>query len=253
MSAVKSYALARACVSPAEWEKFINDPNRWQLTVDGKQLPKGTDFALTSKFGEVRSAVVVGPDGKPSFDRPLYREAPFVQTVTWGLGADGRYYFGMVEQVRPHADMPGAEAYNVDGHKPVPFLHVIMGFSEKAATGKFETPEQAATREASEEGGASESAVVGVEVYPVGHNPSPSFTPTWGAVVAVQVNLRKLEKPIPDPEEPINGVYFIEVGRLLAMVRSGKSDTGAYTGVSTSLSALFIHLAHHPEQWPRAI
>lgn len=250
MSATVSYDGARQGQDLGLWQKFISDPNRWVLTVGGNEFPPGTDFSFASKFGEVRSAVVLKDDGTPAFDRPEYTEAPFMQTIVWGKGEDGKYYFGMVDQARPHADAPGEEMRGIDGHEPVRFLHCIMGFNEKTATGKFETPEQAAAREAHEEGGAG-SAVIATENYAPGHNPSPSFTPTWGGVAGVEVDLGKLQKPIPDPEEPINGVYFIEGGKLLSMLKSGQSEQGAYTGVSTSLSALMLHFAHHPEQFPR--
>ncbi len=248
MSATLSYAKALEGQTAEVVKAFLENPNRWKAVIDGKEFPVGTDFMITSRFGSVRSAVTMNADGTPAFDRPEYVEAPFVQVVTWGRGRDGKYYYGVVDQDRPPADQPGNPG--VHGHKPVRCRHVIMGFNEKAATGKFETPEDAAAREAHEEGGATKSAVRAVVTYPFGHNPSPSFTPTWGDVVAVEVDLEKLEKPIPDPSEPINGVYFIEGSKLLEMIRHGQAD-GAYTGVCTSLSALMIHWAHHPEQFPR--
>jgi hypothetical protein len=235
MSTTNSYAEAKSGQSDGKWKDFVENPNRWILKVGGKKFPPGTDFSFKSRFGEVRSAVVMNDDGTPAFDRPEYVEAPFMQVVTWGKGSDGHYYYGMVDQERPHADQPGE--HEIDGHKPVRFFHVIMGFNEKAATGKFESTEQAAKRE-------------GVEVYKPGHNPSPSFTPTWGGVAAIEVDLEKLEKPVPDPQEPINGVYFIEGSKLLDIIKKGQSATGAYTGVCTSLSALLLHWAHHPEQFP---
>jgi hypothetical protein len=223
----------------------------WKLTVEGVEYPVGTDFSISSVRGSVQSAVVLKNDGTPLFDRPVYTETPFAQVVIWGKGADGKFYFGMVEQERPHADMPGAENYGVNGHKPVRFLHVVMGFNEKSATGKFETPEETAKREAHEESGTSKSAVLNVETHPFGHNPSPSFTSTWGNVISMEIDLKKVGKPITDENESINGVYFIEAHRLLEMIAGGQSNTGAYTGVSTSLSALMIHFARHPEQFPR--
>jgi hypothetical protein len=252
MSATVSYSDAKKLVPAGKWDdwlKFINDPNRWRLSVGDVEFPAGTDWSFKSRFGEVKSAVVLKDDGTSAFDRPEYTEAPFMQTIVWGKGDDGLYYYGFVDQSRPHADEPGEERQGKDDHPAVRFFHCVMGFNEKAATGKFETPEQAAAREAHEEAGAG-SAVIEVENYAPGHNPSPSFTPTWGGVVGVEVDLKKLQKPIPDPEEPINGLYFVEGGKLLAMIKKGRSDQNAYTGVSTSLSALLIHWAHHPEQFP---
>ena len=212
MSAVISYAQAQEQVAPGAWGRFI-----------------------------------VGNDGSPKFDRPTYVEVPFAQAVVWGEGSDGRIYFAMVEQERPHADVPGK--YSENGHPAVLFSHVPMGFSAKNIAGRFETGVQTALREADEEAGTA-CAVVGVEDYGL-HNPSPSFTATWGGVAGIQVNLAKLGGPVPDPDEPIAGVYFVEASALLAMIVKGKSERGAHTGVATSLSALMIHFAHHPEHFPR--
>ncbi len=252
MSATWSYELALSrCTTEQEWDGFINNDRRWRLIVEEEEQPLGTDFRITSRFGEVRSAVMMTPDRRPILDRPVYKETPFTQVVLWAKGTDNKIYFGMVEQERPHADEPGAENYGVNGHLPVQFLHVVMGFNEKSATGKFETDKQAAARESGEEAGVHESAIIGVEIHPFGHNPSPSFTSTWGSVVSIQVDLGRIGQPIPNPQEPINGVFFIEAHKLLEMIAVGQSDTGAYTGVSTSLSALMIHFASHPEHFPR--
>lgn len=250
MSAVVNYEKAMLDQPLGVREKFLGDPNRWRLVVDGVEYPPGTDFSFTSPpFGAVQSVVVLKPDGTPAFDRPIYTEAPHVHVVVWGEGADGRFYYGMVEQDRPHADQPGADNYGKDGHGPVRFLHLIMGFTEKAATGRFETPEAASLREAAQEGGTG-SAVIAIEKYEPGHIASPSFTSTWGGVTAIQVDLEKLQTPIPDPNEPINGVFFIEGHDLLRIIKNGQNETGAFTGVCTSNSALLLHWANHPEQFP---
>lgn len=248
MSATVSYAKARELLSADEWTSFIQNPNRWRIEVDGQQLPPGTDFAIRSKFGAVMSAVVLQPNGA-SFDRPLYVEAPFGQHVLWYKADNGRIYFGLVEQPRPHADDP--EHPGADGHVPIRCLNVVMGFDEKTATGKFETPEEAARRETGQEAGTA-SAIIGSTEFLGVHNPSPSFTKQWGNVTSTQVDLKRLEKPIPDPDEPINGVYFIEAGELLKMIAGGTSEAGAYLNTCTSLSALLVHFAHHPDHWPRS-
>ncbi len=76
-------------------------------------------------------------------------------------------------------------------------------------------------------------------------NPRPRLT-TWGAVVELEVNLKLLGKPSPDPEEAIAGVYFIKLSELMKMIRNGQGH-GGYTGLSTSLSALMLFIAHHPD------
>ena len=225
--------------------------NTKNIEVIATKYSVGSVLCFISPKGEVRLPVVAGAEGKPVFGRPGFREKPFVQVVLWAKGADRKVYFGMVEQERPQADMPGAENYAIDGHPPVRFLHIVMGSCERLPSGWFESPEQASMREACEEAGVSKSAVISVNVHPFGHNPSPSFTSTWGSVVSIQVDLEKLGQPIPSPDESINGVFFIEAGSLLKMIASGQSETGAYTGVSTSLSALMIHFAWHPEHFPR--
>lgn len=244
MSATVPYAEARRRLSAEDWKNFVENPNRWGLKVGDQEFPPGTDFVFASRFGEVRSAVVIQPGGA-SFDRPEYTEAPFMQTIVWGQ-KDGMVYIGMVEQARPHADEP--DKHGEDGHDPVLFMHCPMGFNEKAATGKFETPEEAAKREAGEEMGVRK--ILGTEKVLCGHNPTPSFTPTWGGVAFVQVDLDAIIPPEQSLEEPIAGTYFIEAGELLEMIASGKSPRGAYTGVSTSLSALMLFFAVHPEYFP---
>lgn len=245
MSAIIGYAQAQAKASAADWEAFIADPNRWRLTVNGEDFPPGTDFTFSSKFGSVSSAVVM-QSGKPAFDRPEYTEAAFVQAIVWGRKGD-HVYIGMVEQYRPHADQPGSPG--VDGHEPVLFMHCPMGFAEKAITGKFESAAEAAQRESGEEIGVRK--VLNVYTVPFGHNPSPSFTPTWGGVVLVEVDLDAIRQPEQPLNEPIAGTYFVEVGELLQTLAHGKSPRGAYSGVSTSLSALMLFFATYPQYWPK--
>lgn len=211
----------------------------WRLIVNGAEMPHDAHWRVESRFGSVELVVV---DGKTPFDRPEYREAPFAQAVVWGRDRQGKVRVALVDQRRPHADAPGQYLQPCE---PVLFRHVPMGFANKLVEG-FETGAEAAKREAGEEVGVSK--ILSIVEVPFGHNPSPSFTPTWGGVAFIEVDLSQIIAPEENPNEPIEGRYWMLVADLLSAIKSGKSDdTGAYLGVATSLSALMLFFAHFPQ------
>ena len=258
MSAIVTYGEAKKLASPEDWQKFLDAKNpkgmpyRWQLEVNGQPLPLGTDWAVTSPFGTVCSAVALKSDGKTiDFDRPLYVESDFIQAIGFAIDDDGDCRIAMVEQLRPHADDP--DEGDADGHPPVLFRHCVMGFNDSKVKGMFESAAQAAARELGEEVGAFQP--IGQEMAPFGHNPSPSFTAKWGDVGFFQydwADILKLKKPEQSPDEEIMGRYWPKLQDLLGQIASGKSETGAYVNVSTSNSALLMFLAAHPEIAARA-
>lgn len=211
----------------------------WRLYVNGVETPPDTDWKVESPLGAV---VPVVAQGRKAFDRPEYREAPFAQAVVWGRDRDNVVRIAMIDQRRPHADAPDAHGLP---NPPQLFRHVPMGFAQKLVQG-FETNEEAAKREAGEEVGAM--LVLSVVSAPFGHNPSPSFTPTWGGVSFIEVDLGRILPADHDSNEEIEGRYWMTVGELLSAIKAGQStDTQAYLGVSTSLSALMLFFAHFPE------
>ncbi len=211
----------------------------WRLHVNGEEMPPDTDWKVTSPHGAVVPVVV---EGKKPFDRPAYYEAPFAQAVVWGRDRENVVRIAMIDQRRPHADAPDAHGLP---NPPQLFRHVPMGFAQKLVQG-FETNEEAAKREAGEEVGAM--LVLNVISAPFGHNPSPSFTPTWGGVSFIEVDLGRILPADHDSNEEIEGRYWMTVGELLGAIKAGQSaDTKAYLGVSTSLSALMLFFAHFPE------
>lgn len=213
----------------------------WVLYVNDKAMPFDTDWRVISPYGEI---VPVIAEGRKPFDRPAYREAPFAQAVVWGRDCDNVVRIAMIDQRRPHADAPNAHG---EPNVVQLFRHVPMGFAMKLAQG-FETDEETAKREAGEEVGAM--LVLSIVNAAFGHNPSPSFTPTWGGVSFIEVDLGKILPPDHNSTEGIEGRYWMTVPELLSAIKVGMSeDTHAYLGVSTSLSALMLFFAHFPEHF----
>jgi hypothetical protein len=194
----------------------------------------------------VEQAVVMKADGTPSFDRPLYREAPFAQVVLWGRGQDGRVRLGFIVQERPHADAPWEENYEKE-NDPVLFMTCVMGFKD-SDRGKLEADIIAARREMREEMG---NAIIHSEwQHAYGHNPSPSFTATWGAVTALGVELGSLIEAEHDPKEPLAGRFWLTVREWKDAVARGymrlADGRTAYTGYDVSIGAVQIFLSAHP-------
>lgn len=228
-----------------EFKRYLEDhPDfrpGWTLYVNGEAMPHNTDWRVVSSHGEV---VPVIAEGRKAFDRPAYREAPFAQAVVWGRDSDNVVRIAMIDQLRPHADAPMAHG---EPNIVQLFRHVPMGFAKKLVQG-FESDEETAKREAGEEVGAM--LVLNVINVPFGHNPSPSFTPTWGGVSFIEVDLGKILPPDHNSTEEIEGRFWMTVEELLAAIKIGMSeDTHAYLGVSTSLSALMLFFAHFPEHF----
>ncbi len=213
----------------------------WQLRVNG-ELVTG-QWTLESRFGSVRQALVCNIDGTPNFDRPAYREAENVNCVVWGRGEHGEIRLAVIRQPRPHADDPCNRG--VDGHDPVVFGQVVMGFLEKVigkdGIARLESVSGGAIREASEEAGAS--AVLGIE-YPNDpfHNPSPSFVATWSDLVYIQVDLKKIENLKHDRNEPIYSAEYVTVAELVSRIKNGHDAMGAYYRYGNSNSAWLIFL-----------
>ncbi len=213
----------------------------WVLLTDGVPHSKHTEWEARSPFGSVMTAVVLDKDGKPVFDRPIYREAPNVNIVAFGREKDGTVRVAVIRQPRPHADDP--EQPGVDGHAPVVFGQVPMGFLEKLIG---ETPEDAARRETGEETGATTVKAVSQPNYPH-HNPNPTFVATWSDLYFVEVDLERIEALRSTRNEPIYSAEYITVPELLRRVREGKDEQGGVYRMCTSNSIWLIFFATYPE------
>lgn len=211
----------------------------WKMNLNG-QLVEG-DWDVTSRFGSVETAVVLDPSGKPVFDRPLYRESPNVNVVAWGRTAAGELRLAVISQPRPHADDP--EQPGVNGHKPVVFGQIVMGFVKTIIGESFE---DAAGREAAQEAGASIVKSVERPDYPW-HNPNPTFVATWSDLLFLEIDLERVEALRPSRNEPIYKAEFISVPELLRRIRVGKDADGAVYRMCTANSAWMIFFACHPE------
>ena len=221
----------------------------WSVDINGVTFPTGTVARIWHPtFGSVEHDVVMKPDGTPAFDRPRYHEAPFGQTVLWGKGADGKTRLGFIAQERPHADAPGNKNYGKE-NQPVLFLTCVMGFKD-SVRGKVESDLAAARREVSEEV-AKKALILSEWEHLNGHNPSPSFTSTWGAATALQVDLASLVDADDDPAEPIAGRFWLTVSEWKMAVAFGylKLADGrkAYTCYDVSVATVQMFLCAHPE------
>ncbi len=216
----------------------------WALLVNGQ--PIAGDWEVVSPFGSVGTAVVIGPNGQPQFDRPYYREAPYGQTPVWGRGADGMVRLGLIVQARPHSDAPGPENFNRP-NSPVLFMTCPMGFLN-IVRGKLETALQGARREATEEIGSA--LVLSEWKHLYGINAAPSFNTTWGEICALEVDLKSVIPAAYDSSEPIAGHYWLTVAEFMAVVAVGTfllpSGEVAYAAFGTANAAIFAFLCAHP-------
>ncbi len=210
----------------------------WSLSINGH--PMTGEWNISSRFGEVRQVVVIGADGKPIFDRPMYREAPHVVSVVYGYDQDKNCRVGIIRQSRPHADDPRRPG---DDHPPVVFGATPMGFRDKLINSlNFETPQMAGTREVEEEAGATTVIKVSTPEYPW-ENPAPSFCGTWADMVFIEVDLRRIEALKADPTEPIHSAEYITLDELIERIACGVDSQGAMYRDSRSNSAWMSFIA----------
>ncbi len=209
---------------------------RWKLTVE-----KSGDWKAESQFGSVESAVVVDDNGKPVFDRPLYREAPNVNCiVVWGWDENDEARFAVIRQPRPHADDPENPGNN---HPPVVFGQIPMGFLKKI-TG--ESIENGAVREVGEETGVSVILNIERPKYPW-HNPNPTFVASWSDLVFLEVDLKKINELKSTRNEPIYSAEFITLSELMKRTANGKDEEGTVYRMCTANSIWWIFFCSHPE------
>lgn len=224
----------------------------WQLVVNGEEMPPETEWEVRSRHGGIKTAVVMHPDGTPNFDRPIVYEAPATNVVAWGWRRrwlrKPEACVAVIRQPRPHADDP--ENQWTDGHTPIVFGQLPMGFREKLLGGKFETAADGAVREVGEETGATAVIRVVTPKCPW-HNPNPTFVGSWTDILFVEVDLDKVEKLKADRNEPIYSAEYVPVRELLRRIREGKDDEGAVYRMCTANSLWFIFFATFPELWPR--
>jgi 8-oxo-dGTP pyrophosphatase MutT (NUDIX family) len=245
MSALLRYADV---LGHAGFSAFKEGKARWMLKTADGTVSICEDWECVSPFGSVRSAVVVNADGSPSFDRPVYYEAPNVNIVAWGRDKSGVTKIAIIRQPRPHADDPRQPG--VDGHAPVVFGQIPMGFKErvfgKDMTERYEASVDAARRETTEETGASVILSILVPDVPW-HNPNPTFVATWSDLLFVEVDLAMVEELKKDRNEPIFSAEFIPVRTLLLRISNGVDGEGALYRSATSNSAWMIFFATYPE------
>ena len=243
---------AKNLVLPSEAKKanpdfFEGRPQNWVLRIkkpDGTiEEHTGVDWEAVSPFGAVRSAVVTDSEGQPIFDRPRYEEAPNVNIVAWGRDKNTRQIkVALISQPRPHADDP----INPQNDEQLVFAQIPMGFKEKLL-GKdqldaYESSKEAASRETSEETGASVIKDITQPEFPY-HNPNPTFVGTWSDLVFVEVDLEKIEELKPDRNELIFKADYVPLKEVWKEIRAGKTDRGI-TRMCTSNSALLIYLSY---------
>lgn len=204
---------------------------------------QGIDWEAVSRFGRVVSAVVADDEGRPQFDRPRYEEAPNVNIVAWGRDKITRKIkVALISQPRPHSDDPE----NPDNTKTLTFAQIPMGFKEnllgKDQLAAYESAQEAAARETTEETGASVIRDIFQPEYPF-HNPNPTFVGTWSDLAFVEVDLEKIEELKQDRKEPIFKAEYVPLQQLIKEVKAGKTDRGI-ARMCTSNSALLIFLTY---------
>lgn len=244
MSATKKFAEVSRRES---FVAFVKGRGRWTLVAPDGSETRGRDWECVSEFGLVSSAVVVDANGDPLFDRPVYREAPNVNIVAWGRDASGTVKVGVIRQPRPHADDPEKPG---DGHPPMVFGQIPMGFLEKIIgkdmIARYESVERGAAREVAEETGAGVVRSIERPATPW-HNPNPAFVATWSDLLFVEVDLEKVEALKADRSEPIFSAEYVPIPELLRRIRDGKDEQGAVYRMCTANSAWMVFFACHPE------
>lgn len=229
-------------------KRFMADARRWTLELQDGTKIKGQDFRIHSPLGSVESAVVVDSSGKPVYDRPAYREAPNVNIIAYGYNKDGKVRMAIICQPRPHADDPEQPG---NGHPPVVFGQIPMGFLERKVLGEDSTPQQergedGAKRELEEETGTKVVKRLWRPAYP--HMfPNPTFCATWSEVFFAEVDLERIEQLKEDRSEPIFSAEYISVPELLRRIRDGKDAKGAVYRMGISLADLMLFFATCPE------
>ncbi len=202
---------------------------------------------LKSPYHEISPGVILDKKGAPMYDRPVIRERPSVMVVVWGVDKDGELRLGMIHQQRPPADDPTREG---NGHEPVVFGQVVMGYFEIGDTLK-----EAALRERLEEAGKVK--VLEVTELPFPHiNLEPNTWATWHSVAFVRVDLSTVDEQYSEATEFIKSVTYLTASELFDHVVRGRDDTGAYyRGTGTTLGPLMIFFAWlwqtHPDLFPR--
>jgi len=211
------------------------------LGPDGQ--PRAGDWTAQSRFGSAGHAVVMHADGTPNFDRPYYEEAPAVNVIAFGIRWTRRRFrwkrnvlIAILQQPRPHADDPRKQG--TDGHASVVFGQIPMGFADKVLGDKFESPEEAATREVAEETGATAVRRIIRPPCPW-HCPNPTFVKSWTDILFVEVDLAKIGEMKTRRDEPIYSAEYVSQEELERRILKGEHE-GAYYRASTSLSALKI-------------
>ena len=232
-----------AVLKPEDHRAWASENDGWTLSVEGELTPKGTPWAVTSRFGSVTQVIVPGADGNPAFTRPEYREAPNVNMIAWGkrmVSDVETICIAIIHQARPHADDPRG------GDQQVVFGQVPMGFLDKMI-GVIETVEEGAVRELVEEVGTRTTAVR--RVYRPSHsyhNPNPTFVATWSDLAFVEVDLDVIDDPTFVGDEIIYKAEYVPVPELLRRIAVGEHEGALYRGC-TSLSLLMIFFAAHPD------
>ncbi len=251
-SEIRNPGQAKNLVLPSEAKEanpdfFEGRPQNWILRIkraDGTiEELAGVDWEAISPFGAVRSAVVTDETGKPVFDRPRYEEAPNVNIVAWGRDKNTRQVrVALISQPRPHADDPT----NQQNTEQLVFAQIPMGFKERIL-GKdqleaFESSREAASRETSEETGATAIKDIFQPEFPY-HNPNPTFVGTWSELVFIEVDLEKIEQLKPNRNEPIFKAEYVPLKQVWKEIRAGRTDRGI-TRMCTSNSALLVYLSY---------
>lgn len=223
----------------------------WLLTVverGGKKtiFPAGTDSEIGCRFGSCGVGVVPNAEGEPDHEKMWVKEAPNTNCIAWGIDDDGKIRIALICQARPHSDDPLNR--ETDGHKPMQFVSVPMGFNNIAGD-IFEKSEDGAIREVAEETGSTAVIEVARPKHPY-HNPNPTLFTSWSDLFFIKVDLKIIEEHRKDKKELIYSSEYVTLSELFDIIYDG-SYNDAYSRMCTTNSLLLIFFAwlrkEHPE------
>lgn len=199
--------------------------------------------STSDRYGWFKSAVAVGKDGQPIYERPEAGEAKNVNIVAYGRDPKtDELKIAIISQARPHAD----NVFEPDSKENMVFAQIPMGFLDKVIgkdqLKRFESVEEGAAREVTEETGSTVVKSIVLPNYPQ-HYPNPTFISTTSNVVFVEVDLEQVDKMKMDRNEPIFRAEYVPLEEVLEDIRLGKTERG-YARMATSNSALLIFLSY---------
>lgn len=201
------------------------------------------DFVAESKYSRVRSVVITDENGKPDHDRLVYKWAPCVIVVTWGIDDEtGNVLVGVLSQKQSVPDEPGFSAQT----NGIDFEQLVMGFLNKNEDGTFEDPIAGGVREFSEESGTplneeNFSRIIRSIYRPAipRINYAAAAMEGWTDIVFVEVDPHLVGQAEINTDDEIRQFEMITTDQLELDIREGLTTKG-YTRDGGTLSTLFI-------------